>query len=343
MFFIVTGKLGGGKSLVAVSRIRDYLIRGCRVATNLNLNLEYLLPITTQKVDCIRIPDLPTINDLKALGPGYEGEYDESKFGALVIDEGSGNFNSREWANKDRQLMIDWLKHSRKHGWDVYIIVQDVGMLDKQIRDAFGEHLVICRRLDRLSIPFLTAITRFMGKAIRPPKVHVGIVRYGIKSTDAIVDRWVYRAKGLHKAYDTRQVFIRDNEYIGNSVYLSPYLFKGRNMTKFQLAKLMSSSFVGSAFLAGAFMAWGGAWWLYKGSQNPLLQKGMANLEAGQKPSPSGSTTDPVTAVGWSYGDTSKYLYMSDGSKKQVRDIARTQAGGVSVQDNEGIWHAINQ
>ncbi|MFK4136821.1 zonular occludens toxin domain-containing protein, partial [Pseudomonas luteola] len=34
--YFVTGKLGSGKSLVAVGKIRDYMIAGRRVATNLD-------------------------------------------------------------------------------------------------------------------------------------------------------------------------------------------------------------------------------------------------------------------------------------------------------------------
>ena len=37
--YCVTGKLGNGKTLVSVGRIRDALKKGLRVATNLDINL----------------------------------------------------------------------------------------------------------------------------------------------------------------------------------------------------------------------------------------------------------------------------------------------------------------
>ena len=37
--YVVTGKLGNGKTLITVGRIRDALAQGCRVATNLDLDL----------------------------------------------------------------------------------------------------------------------------------------------------------------------------------------------------------------------------------------------------------------------------------------------------------------
>lgn len=344
-FFIITGKLGSGKSLIAVARIRDYLLRGCRVATNLDLHLEYLLPVTARAVDCLRVPDLPSVHDLEALGPGQEGQYDEAKFGALVIDEGSGNFNSREWANKDRQALIEWLKHSRKYGWDVYLIVQDVAMLDKQIRDAFGEHLVVCRRSDRLSFPLLTPLSKLLGGALRPPKIHVAIVRYGIRPSDPVVDRWFYRGVHLYRAYDTRQIFSRDGVRQGNSRYLSPYLFKGRYMTKFQLAKALSASFIVSAFVVGLVLSWAGSWWMYKGSQNRLLKDGLATLKTDETQTapdiPAASAPVP-TITGWTVGDGGKYLFLSDGSKKPVVGIMRNE-NGVILKDKEGVLYEFRQ
>ena len=37
--YVVTGKLGSGKTLVSVSRIQERLAKGCPVATNLDLKL----------------------------------------------------------------------------------------------------------------------------------------------------------------------------------------------------------------------------------------------------------------------------------------------------------------
>ena len=41
--YVVTGKLGAGKTLVAVGKIKDKLNQGCKVATNLDLNLDKLI------------------------------------------------------------------------------------------------------------------------------------------------------------------------------------------------------------------------------------------------------------------------------------------------------------
>jgi len=40
--YVVTGKLGAGKTLVAVGKIQDKIVSGCRVATNLDLRIHNL-------------------------------------------------------------------------------------------------------------------------------------------------------------------------------------------------------------------------------------------------------------------------------------------------------------
>lgn len=234
-FYVVTGKLGSGKSLCTVGRIQEYLQQGRRVATNLDLNLEWLVP-PRKKVDVVRLPDRPQVEHLEFLGNGFEGEYDEDKFGAIVLDECASWLNSRTFNDKGRKDLINWLIHSRKRYWDVYLIIQDVEALDKQVRDLFCEHLVVCRRLDRLPLPIwkmflpltialIVGVATMGAQAMMPwgiglavvfglssgriplPRVHVAKIHYGQTEADPAVGRWVYRGTELMHAYDTRQRF----------------------------------------------------------------------------------------------------------------------------------------
>jgi hypothetical protein len=325
-FYIVTGKLGSGKSLVCVSKIQNHLRQGLRVATNLDLFVENLLPPHVRTVDLTRLPDLPSVEDFEALGKGSDTFADEDKFGLIVLDEGSGNFNAREWADKSRQAMIDWLKHARKLRWHVYIIAQSANMLDKQIRDAFGEHLVTCKRMDRLSIPVVGLLGKVLGFTIRPPKIHVGIVRYGMGINDPIVDRWFYRGTGLYAAYDTEQVFDRDTSP-GFASILPPFTVKGQFMNKFQIAKLIASAYVTGAFVLGLLIAWCGSWWLYKGSQNPLLTQGSQTLK---QFSPK-DVDSQVTIDGLMFIDGVAVAYLSDGRVVRTTEFVR-DVGGVRVK-----------
>lgn len=113
--YFVTGKLGSGKSLSAVGRIREYMKQGRRVATNLDIYPDKLLHRNNREV-LSRLPDKPRIEDLELLGTGDGkplSDYDESRFGLLVLDEMASWFNARGWADKSRHAVIEWFLHAR--------------------------------------------------------------------------------------------------------------------------------------------------------------------------------------------------------------------------------------
>ena len=233
--YFVTGKLGSGKTLAAVGRMRDYLVQGRRIAGNLDLNLTHLCNNPKSKKSYTRLPDKPRVEDLELLGKGCEG-YDEDRFGLLVLDEVGTWFNSRNWNDKTRKPVIDWFLHARKLCWDVFFLVQDISQVDSQARAALCEHLVICKRLDRLPVPGLRLLSRLLGIKIHMPRIHVASVYYGDSLSSSLrVDRWFYRAVELYDAYDTRQCFTDGIEILGGDAVdmratytvLPPYIENG--------------------------------------------------------------------------------------------------------------------
>lgn len=233
--YVVTGKLGTGKGKFGVERMRSALWEGRRVATNFDLYVEHLLQPQSRKT-VMRVPDRPTAADLDALGHGNPDSYDEDKNGVLVLDELSSWLNARAHADKGRAALIDWLVHSRKKGWDVYMIVQHLDMIDKQIRLGLAEYVVKLIRADRLKIPVIGTV---LGKRGRLPRFHVA--NYTMADIPGVVvDRDYFRGDDLHKAYDTRQVFrewardpaderFADETYAGPYSYLSPWHLVGRH------------------------------------------------------------------------------------------------------------------
>jgi hypothetical protein len=198
-YWVVTGKLGSGKTLVTIGKMHDYMRQGRRVASNIDLDMDQIYKKGLKTiVDYTRVPDKPTCHDMDMLGNGYDVDsgYDEHKTGLIVLDELATWLNARSWNDPDRKAFIDWCVHARKLGWDVIFIVQDVSMIDKQVRDALCEYLVICKRTDRVKL-----------FGFKPPKVHVGKVYYGDTATGDPVERWFYRGKEYYSAYDTAQVF----------------------------------------------------------------------------------------------------------------------------------------
>lgn len=236
--YAITGGLGSGKTLVSVGRIKDYLDQGRRVATNLNLDLTKLLDARS-KMTCIRLQDFPKIEDLNCLGRGHyvqdkKGTFSKSEKlnGLIVLDECAVLFNSREWSDKNRAAVIAWLRHSRKLGWDVIYIMQDVNSVDKQLRAGLIEHEGVCKRADRFSIPLIGGLLRAVGLGFisRPPRIHICSVKYGLSQHAPVVDRWVYRGTTVQDGYDTNQVFHEfdiDSSVAIHSV-LSPYAIVGR-------------------------------------------------------------------------------------------------------------------
>lgn len=221
--YLVTGKKGSGKSLACVGRIRDALLAGKKVATNLDLNLEKLLPHGS-RMTVIRIPDAPTVRDMEVLERGQPGILEENN-GLIVVDECAAFLNARNWGDKEREPLLRWFIHSRKLGWDTMFIAQGPAQIDKQVRDSLVEFHVPCKRLDRLAIPVLSQLT-----GIRPPKVHLGIVKYGMDLNAMVVDRWFYRAKDLYEAYDTQQRFLPSDSSSACAIHtmLSPWHLVGR-------------------------------------------------------------------------------------------------------------------
>jgi len=234
--YFLTGKLGSGKTLCAVGKIRDYLEQGRAVATNLDINLDKLLPAKS-KQHVTRLPDKPRLSDMEMLGKGCVDE-NENKYGAIVLDELGTWFNTRNWNDKSRLPLIDWFLHARKMHWDVFFIVQDIDNIDKQLRNSLCEHLVICKRTDRLSIPLIGPLLKMMGFDKVLPKIHVASVFYGDTVSSIKVGRWWYRGQDLYQAYDTAQIFTDDQVVLGDELIdfrtsrtlLSPFFLTGQKL-----------------------------------------------------------------------------------------------------------------
>jgi hypothetical protein len=211
--YSVEGKLGTGKTKFCVWQAQQALLQGRRVASNVDLNPWKLVPPkVAQAARYVRIPDKPRAFDLEALGHGNPDSYDEDRNGVLILDELATWLNARTFQDKDRAALIDWLVHARKHGWNVYFIVQHANAIDRQVREMLIEYQVTCRRLDKVKLPVIGGVLNsiFGGRVGYLPKMHLASARLGEGTTAIVAERWFYRGEDLHAAYDTRQVFRSD-------------------------------------------------------------------------------------------------------------------------------------
>lgn len=230
--YIITGKLGGGKTLVSVGLIRDALNQGRPIATNVDLVVENLLPWNTKQSRIYRLPDNLTRCDLDAIGKGKPDDvYDEDQNGLVVLDEGGLLLNSRNYKNVSNMDFYKWGLHSRKLGWDLLILIQDFDALDKQVRQSFGEHVVRCVRWDRVRLPYIGWLLQLLGFKGTFAKLHQATCRYGVRVTDMLAWRKWFRGNDLYNAYDTKQVYDAD-ESDGLFMYLTPWHVKGRHFSK---------------------------------------------------------------------------------------------------------------
>jgi hypothetical protein len=265
-FYFVTGKLGNGKSLVSVARMLDKMKSGCRIATNIDLNLESMSSKYCRNLNVIRVPDKPCLADLTAIGRGTES-YNESENGLLCLDECGSWFNSRNWQDKQRAAVNDWFRHARKLGWDVILIVQDISLIDAQARDALSEHVVFCKRMDNMRIPFITPFFGLMGIPLKFPKMHIARVVLGTSPSDLLADRWIYKGTHLYSAYDTKQIFSPTNDFGSHSVltpwHINRLQLTNRNqeffmrITKIYLKKLKAPLSIFSGILLGICISYG--------------------------------------------------------------------------------------
>lgn len=355
--YIIQGKKGNGKSLIAVNRIRDALVERNTVATNLDLYLEHMLPPSTRDILVYRLPDKPTADDLRVLGRGApKGRVDESKYGSIVVDECATILNARTFNDKGRSEFLDYYVHSRKLAWNTYFICQNVVQIDKQVRESLADLIVSCRRLDRIRIPVVGPLSKMLlGFEIRPPKTHMATVRYGSGNEAILSDRWIYTGTDLYKAYDTEQVF--RNEYdAGIYCYLTPWhlsvvlapdkkfvgplrpgrmdwvVKSGRVSAKNKATSVMK--YIGLVLMVGLFIGFfGGRYY----SARHLAQVAPAS---GGKLAASASGkkfSESLKAVGYFRTGSQLFVSLSDGRTVAARSFV-TSGDGFEAEVDSGVW-----
>lgn len=215
--YSVEGKLGTGKTKFCVWMAQNALLAGRRVASNVDLQTHLLTPY--KQSSYVRIPDKPSAEDLEAMGHGNPSTYDEDRNGLLILDELGTWLNSRSFQDKARMPVIDWLIHARKHGWDVYLIVQDAGMIDKQVREALIEYQCRCMNLSKIRIPIIGKVLSLFSERLGYlPRAHTVTARTGYGAGAIVADRWIFKGNDLHAAYDTRQIFTNSYAHGSHSV-----------------------------------------------------------------------------------------------------------------------------
>lgn len=212
--FAVHGKMGTGKSKFATWTMREAARGGRRIACNFPLFLEHFLP-GGHRVSYTRLPDRPNVNDLLALGNGNPDSYNEENNGVLVLDELAVWLNSRTFQDDSRQEVLHWLVHARKYGWDVYFLCQNPMQIDRQVRESLLEYSVTMKALDKVRLPVIGGLLQAFGmRGTFPKGMHAAVAKLGFDQSAPLVHRVMFKGDELHKAYDTRHVFVANPDAV---------------------------------------------------------------------------------------------------------------------------------
>lgn len=190
--YLLTGALGGGKTIFGVLKLSEYFRKGRVVATNVKINPSHHLFSETISADpkIIQLPSVPKFDDLVDLGYGDLNQ-DVTKPGCLLLDEAGYWLNARNWQNKGQNQLIEWFLMSRKLCWDIYLVVQDDSQLDKQIRETCISYNIFSRTFFK----------------------HLGIsvCRAGSNNSNGVRVPVLWRKfwirKRLYGSYDTQQIY----------------------------------------------------------------------------------------------------------------------------------------
>jgi len=158
MISIITGKLGGGKTLYCVGRMVEHLAKGGTIATNVDLVWQELVDLVKRRYRRILRPEQLMRVDLAECARWHAViPWGVPEFPVLVVlDEIHLFFNARDW-KKTEELhrdMLSFLSQSRKANIDVLFIAQVAATLEKQFRDQ-SEWEFYCRNLRDVHVPLL--------------------------------------------------------------------------------------------------------------------------------------------------------------------------------------------
>lgn len=138
MISLYSGTPGSGKSLHVAQRIYYGLRARRRIVANFEINLDYVKKKRDKRK--LRFHYIPndelnpetliniSIDHFKKRGHVKEDDI------LLVIDECQLIFNAREWNKSGRSEWLSFFSQHRKYGYEVVLVAQFDGMVDKQIR-----------------------------------------------------------------------------------------------------------------------------------------------------------------------------------------------------------------
>lgn len=208
MISLYEGRIGGGKTYLAVTRILAHLAKGGTVYTNVELNLDgcekYLRKHYGVEMDRSCVVELDEQQTWDFHRHLRQGEPDLPTL--AVVDEAHLWFNARDHAitAATRRGLLTFMSQSRKLCVDVILIVQAIENLDAQFR-RLAQEVWRMKDMSKLRLPLI---------GIQYPWPHTFVFRMDAGAKQIMERKILRRSKDIFECYNTNAL-LRPVEFAG--------------------------------------------------------------------------------------------------------------------------------
>lgn len=132
MIYLYSGTPGSGKSLHVARVIKNTLMMGKPVVSNIPINKS--LVKHPENYEFVRDSELNPRDLMEFSETHFFGKSVKEGQILLVIDEAQRLFNARDWSKTDRAGWNEFFQLHRHYGFDIILVAQFDRMLDRQVR-----------------------------------------------------------------------------------------------------------------------------------------------------------------------------------------------------------------
>lgn len=240
MITVVSGKVGYGKSLDCVRRLKDHFAAGGCVATNIRLHLDEISRLVHRRLSSKQLIHIDADTDPRLIPTGDRRGHGTRKT-IVVLDECLNWFQSAVGSKDSRKLSwSEWLRQSDKLGQDVWFVAQNFERAAKWIRElaAISIEIFPLREL-RIGMVFPLWL-------LFPPFKNMYCAKWRDVRSGLVIRLELHRySPSLYRLYDTAETF----GFVGaasayDSLYLwpryrSPVWSVGVSLTLFGVSSLL--------------------------------------------------------------------------------------------------------
>jgi len=187
------GRLGGGKTYTAVTRMVDAWVAGATVCTNVAVRWPAVKEYV-QRHWKLLLDDRQFIFLEDSQIPKFHLHTPSNCL--IVLDEAHLWFNARDWSQSDRDLLA-FLTQSRKYQTDVIFISQAAANMDKQFM-RLVQFIWRFRDMSQWTIP---------GLGLRWPLQQIMAIRLDYDGRTVLERRFFWKSKEIFALYDTNAVY----------------------------------------------------------------------------------------------------------------------------------------